>query len=139
VVVNISSDTSVGIVGKAHESGGGVSACDGACVHSSKHHACGFEEADRGVDSQEFTGGAGAESVCVIHTKSVGYPIETMARELGQFICAIGGGGKGLLELIICLSVIAAYSEAAVFNIHIFRGVLGGAYGQCGGAMLKGI
>ena len=126
MVVNIGSGALVGIVGEAHESGGGVSACDGACVHFPKHHACGFEEADRGVDGQEFTGGAGAESVCVIHTKPVGDPIEAMARELGQFICAIGGGGKGLLELIICLSVIAAYSEAAVFNIHIFRGVLGG-------------
>jgi hypothetical protein len=49
-----------------------------------------------------------------------------MARELGQFICAIGGGGKGLLELIVRLSVIATYPEAAVFNVHIFRGVLGG-------------
>jgi hypothetical protein len=78
------------------------------------------------VDSQEFAGRAGAESVCVIHAKPVGYPIETMAREFGKFICAIGGGGKRLLELIVRLSVIATYPEAAVFYVHIFGGVLGG-------------
>ena len=63
VVVNIGSGALVGMVGEAHESGGGVSACYRACVHFPEHHACGFEEADRSVDSQEFMGGAGAESV----------------------------------------------------------------------------
>jgi len=101
-------------------------ACYGACVHFPKHHACGFEEANRGVDSEEITGRAGAKSVCIVHTEPICYPVETMARELGQFVRAIGGGWKRLLQLVIRLPVIATHSEAAVFYIHILGGVLGG-------------
>jgi len=49
-----------------------------------------------------------------------------MARELGQFIRAIGGGWKRLLQLVIRLPVIATYPEAAFFYINIFWSVLGG-------------
>jgi hypothetical protein len=101
MVVNVSGGTSVGVVGKAHEGGGGVSTGYSTGVHFTEHHASGFDEAERGVDSEELTGRARAKGISVIHAKPVRYPIELVTKQLGKFVSAIGGGGERLLQLVV--------------------------------------
>ncbi len=49
-------------------------------------HAGGFDQTERDVDGEEFAGGAGGETIGIIHTKPIRAPIERVARELGQLI-----------------------------------------------------
>jgi hypothetical protein len=60
VVVNVCGCAQVSLVGQGHEGCGSVGASDGTCIHFPEDHACRFDEAEGCVDSEEFTGGAGA-------------------------------------------------------------------------------
>jgi hypothetical protein len=53
------------------------------------------------MDGKEFTGWSGIQEVSVVHAKPVCYPVKVVTGQLRQFIGAIGGGGKGFLELVI--------------------------------------
>jgi hypothetical protein len=123
VIVHVSSGAFVGIVREAHEGGGGVSTGNGSGVHFAENHSCRFNEADGGVDGEEFAGRAGAEGVSVIHAETIRYPIIFVSREIGEFIGAVGSGWEGFLQLVIWSPVIATYPKATFLDIYVLGGV----------------
>jgi hypothetical protein len=48
-----------------------------------------------------------------------------MAWKFGELFGPVRGGGKRLLQLVVGETVTPTYPETAVFNVHIFGGVLG--------------
>jgi hypothetical protein len=93
---------------------------------SPKYHSSGFDDANGGMDGEEFAGRAGAESVSIVYAKAIRDPIEFVSRELGELIGSIGCGREGLLKLIVGLTVIPTHSNTTIFNIYVLWGVLGG-------------
>jgi hypothetical protein len=51
-------------------------------------------------------GGAGAESISIVHTKAIRDPIVAVAWKLGELISPVSSGRKIFLQLVIRLSVI---------------------------------
>ncbi len=126
VIVHVSSGALVGVVREAHEGSGGVSTRNGPRIHFTENHSCGFDEADGGVNGEEFPGRAGAEGVSIVHAEAIRYPIVLVSREFGKFVGAVCSGRKGFLQLVIRSPVISTYPKAAFLDIHIFGGVGGG-------------
>jgi hypothetical protein len=139
MVVDISGGTSVSVVGKAHESCGGVRTCHSSGIHFAEYHPGGLNEAKGGVYGEELAGRAGAECIGIIHAKTIRYPIVVVSRELREFVGAVGSGWEGFLQLIIWASVIPANPETTVLDVDVFGGVMGGVCEKCGGGRPKGI
>jgi hypothetical protein len=85
----------------------------------------GFNEADGGVNGEEFTGRARVEGVSVVHAEAIRDPIIGVSWELGQFVDAVGSEWKRLLQLIIWAPVIATNPETTVLDVDVFGGVRG--------------
>jgi hypothetical protein len=130
VIIHIGSGALVGVVREAHEGSGGVRACNCPRVHFSKNHTGWFNEAEGGVDSEEFAGRAGAESVGIVHAEAIRDPIILISRELSEFVGAVCSGREGFLQLVVRSPVIPTYPKTTVLDINIFEGVGGG--GGCG-------
>jgi len=75
VVVNIGSGAPVSVVRESLEGSGGGGTSDSSCVHFSEYHSRGLDQAERGVDGEEFAGGTGFETVGVVHAETIGTPV----------------------------------------------------------------
>jgi hypothetical protein len=139
VIVHVSSGALVSVVREAHEGSGGVSTRNCSRIHFTENHTGGLDEADGGVNGEEFTGRAGAESVCIVHAKTIRYPIVLISREFGELVSAICSGRKGFLQLVIRSPVIATYPKTTFFDINIFGCVGGGVCERCEGGRPKEI
>jgi hypothetical protein len=78
------------------------------------------------MEGEEFTGRAGAESVSIVHAKTIRDPIEFVSWELRELVGPIGCGREGLLQLVVCLAVIPTHPKTTLLNVDVFWGVLGG-------------
>ena len=74
VVVDVGSSSPVRMVRERLEGGWGGGASDSPCVHFAKDHSSRFDQAERGVNGKEFTGGAGLETVSIIHAETICAP-----------------------------------------------------------------
>jgi hypothetical protein len=75
VVVDIGSGSPVCVVRESLEGSGGGGASDSACIHFPEYHSGGLDQTERGVNGEEFAGGTGFETVCVIHAETICTPV----------------------------------------------------------------
>ena len=78
------------------------------------------------MEGEKFAGRAGAESVSIVHAKTIRDPIEFVSWELGELIGPVGCGREGFLQLVVCLTVIPTYPKTTLLNVDVLWGVLGG-------------
>ncbi len=62
-----------------------------------------------------------------------------IARELGELLGSIRGGGNGLEEFVVGAAVVAAYAEAILGDVHGLGGVGGGLLDDVGAGSRGGL
>ena len=97
VVINVGGRAEVSLVGEGPNLGGDLSASNGARVHFPEHHPGRFDEPKRGVDRQELARWTRCKGERVVHGETVSSPVDFVAGELGEFVCAVWGGGDGFV------------------------------------------
>ncbi len=127
VVIDVGGSAEVSVVGEGPENSGCGGAGNGARVHLAKHHPCRLDETERGVDGEEFAGGAGGQRVSVIHTETVSIPIIGIPGQLGELVSAVGSGRERFLKLVVSQTVIATNPHAAFGDVNIL-GCVGGGF-----------
>ena len=143
VVINVGGRAQVSRVGERLKGSGSSGAGNSAGVHLAKDHASGFDQTERGVDGEEFAGGAGFEQVGIVHAIPICTPIQGITGQLGELISAVCCGRERFLELVVRHPVIPAHPDPALSYINILGGVGWGfsdeVWARGGGRFGKGV
>jgi hypothetical protein len=80
MVVDVGRSAKVSGVWEGLEDSGGRCTGHCSCIHLPKDHSSGFNEANGGMEGEEFTGRAGAERVGIVHAETIRDPIKLVSR-----------------------------------------------------------